>query len=155
MVAVVVIKRILAVAVALVTATTVAQAPVAAVAANSPHVAEEALALIDVDYEVLPAVLNADDAMKDGAAILHERLLTMSSPAMRSGGWGEVAAWTDTLQDALARRMTEVVVLVVGTDLASPMAQAVPHARVKAVVPASGEILAAAFVDALPGPADL
>ena len=65
---------------------------VAAVAANSPHVAEEALALIDVDYEVLPAVLNADDAMKDGAAILHERLLTMSSPAMRSGGWGEVAA---------------------------------------------------------------
>ncbi len=69
-------------------------------------------------------------------------------------GWGEVAAWTDTLQDALARRMTEVVVLVVGTDLASPMAQAVPHARVKAVVPASGEILAAAFLDALPGPAD-
>ena len=65
---------------------------VAAVAANSPHVAEEALALIDVDYEVLPPVLNADDAMKDGASILHERLLTMSSPAMRSGGWGEVAA---------------------------------------------------------------
>ena len=65
---------------------------VAAVAAISPHVAEEALALIDVDYEVLPPVLNADEAMKDGAAILHERLLTMSSPAMRSGGWGEVAA---------------------------------------------------------------
>ena len=65
---------------------------VAAVAANSPHIAEEALALIDVDYEVLPAVLNADDAMKDGAAILHERLLTMSSPAMRSGGWGDVVS---------------------------------------------------------------
>ncbi|MCI0867206.1 MAG: xanthine dehydrogenase family protein molybdopterin-binding subunit [Chloroflexi bacterium] len=65
---------------------------VAAVAATSPHVAEEALALIDVDYEVLPPVLNAFDAMKDDAVILHERLLTMSSPAMRSGGWGEVAA---------------------------------------------------------------
>ena len=65
---------------------------VAAVAATSPHVAEEALALIDVDYEVLPSVLNAFDAMKDDAPILHERLLTMNSPAMRSGGWGEVAA---------------------------------------------------------------
>ena len=63
---------------------------VAAVAATSPHVAEEALGLLDVDYEVLPPVLNASDAMKDGAPILHERLLTMSSPAMRSGGWGNV-----------------------------------------------------------------
>ena len=65
---------------------------VAAVAATSPHVAEQALSLIDVDYEVLPPVLNAADAMKDDAPILHERLLTMNSPAMRSGGWGDVAA---------------------------------------------------------------
>jgi CO/xanthine dehydrogenase Mo-binding subunit len=65
---------------------------IAAVAATSIHLAEEALALIDVDYEVLPAVLNASDAMKTGASILHERLLTMNSPAMRSGGWGDVAA---------------------------------------------------------------
>ena len=64
---------------------------VAAVAATSLHVAEEALALIDVDYEVLAPVLNALDALKDDAPILHERLLTMSSPAMRSGGWGNVA----------------------------------------------------------------
>ena len=65
---------------------------VAAVAATGPHVAEQALGLIDVDYEVLPPVLNASDAMNDDAAILHERLLTMNSPAMRSGGWGEVAS---------------------------------------------------------------
>ena len=65
---------------------------VAAVSATSPHVAEQALALIDVDYEVLPPVLNAFDAMKDDSSILHDRLLTMNSPAMRSGGWGEVAA---------------------------------------------------------------
>ena len=63
---------------------------VAAVVATSPHLAEEALALIDVDYEVLTPVLNASDAMRDDAPILHERLLTMSSPAMRSGGWGEM-----------------------------------------------------------------
>ena len=62
---------------------------VAAVAAASQHLAEEAAALVDVDYEVLPPVLNADDAMADGAPILHERLLTMASPAFRSGGYGD------------------------------------------------------------------
>ncbi len=64
---------------------------VAAVAATSLHLAEEALNMLDVDYEVLPPVLNAFDAMRDGASILHDRLLTMTSPAMRSGGWGDVA----------------------------------------------------------------
>ena len=57
----------------------------AAVAATSPHLAEEALALIDIDYEVLSPVLNASDAMKDDAPIIHERLLTLSSTAMRAG----------------------------------------------------------------------
>ena len=44
---------------------------VAAVAAGSMHTAELALSLIDVDYDVLPAVTNAEDAMKDGAPQLH------------------------------------------------------------------------------------
>jgi xanthine dehydrogenase molybdenum-binding subunit len=43
---------------------------VAAVAATSPHIAEEALKLIEVDYEPLPAVLTVDEAMKPGAPIL-------------------------------------------------------------------------------------
>ena len=38
---------------------------IAAVAAVSPHVAEEAAGLIEVDYEVLPCVLTAPDAMKE------------------------------------------------------------------------------------------
>ena len=46
--------------------------PVAAVAANSPHVAAEALALIEVVYEPLPHVTNVEEAMKSGAPILHE-----------------------------------------------------------------------------------
>ncbi len=62
---------------------------VAAVAATTQHLAEEAAELIDVDYEVLKPVLTADDAMADGAPILHERLLTMASPAFRSGGYGD------------------------------------------------------------------
>ena len=45
---------------------------IAAVAAVSPHLAEEAVRLIEVDYEVLPAVLTAPDAMREGAPQLHE-----------------------------------------------------------------------------------
>jgi xanthine dehydrogenase molybdenum-binding subunit len=43
---------------------------VAAVAANSPHVAGEALALIEVEYEVLAPVMTVDEAMKPDAPIL-------------------------------------------------------------------------------------
>ena len=50
--------------------------PVAAVAAVNAHVAESALALIEVDYEVLPAVVDVREAMKEGAPLLHEDLRT-------------------------------------------------------------------------------
>ena len=43
---------------------------IAAVAATSPHIAEEALRLIEVEYEVLPPVMTVDVAMKPGAPIL-------------------------------------------------------------------------------------
>jgi CO/xanthine dehydrogenase Mo-binding subunit len=59
---------------------------VAAVAAVNPHVAEQAVALIKVDYEVLKPVLTAADAMKPDAPILHDRLAAVSSPALRPGG---------------------------------------------------------------------
>ena len=54
---------------------------VAAVAADSPHEAEEALAHIDVGYEVLPTVLTLDEALKDDAPLLHEGLTTRSISA--------------------------------------------------------------------------
>ncbi|ETX09208.1 MAG: hypothetical protein ETSY2_00885, partial [Candidatus Entotheonella gemina] len=50
---------------------------VAAVAATNVHIAEEALDLIEVDYEVLPSVVNVLDAMKDDAPILHNDLKMM------------------------------------------------------------------------------
>jgi xanthine dehydrogenase molybdenum-binding subunit len=50
--------------------------PVAAIAASSPHLAEELLSLIEVDYEVLPSVTNVEDAMKPGAPLLHEKMTT-------------------------------------------------------------------------------
>ncbi len=43
----------------------------------------------DVDYEVLPHVLTAEEAMRDDAPILHERLLTLNSVARRAGAWGD------------------------------------------------------------------
>jgi xanthine dehydrogenase molybdenum-binding subunit len=46
--------------------------PVAAVAATSPEIAEQALQLIDVDYEELEAVFDTEAAMRDGAPRLHE-----------------------------------------------------------------------------------
>jgi xanthine dehydrogenase molybdenum-binding subunit len=59
---------------------------VAAVAAANSHVAEQALSLIEVEYEVLPAVMSADEAMKPDAPLLHERLATMRTPTIRAGG---------------------------------------------------------------------
>ena len=45
---------------------------VAVVAAERESFAEDALALIDVDYEVLPAVFDAAEALSPGAPVLHE-----------------------------------------------------------------------------------
>jgi len=50
--------------------------PVAGVAAVNVHVAEEALGLIEVDYEVLPSVMTAPEAMKDDAPLIIEDLET-------------------------------------------------------------------------------
>src|SRR5512132_4494598 len=46
--------------------------PVAAVAALTNDAAEEALRLIDVEYEELPAVLNVQDALRPGATLVHD-----------------------------------------------------------------------------------
>jgi CO/xanthine dehydrogenase Mo-binding subunit len=51
--------------------------PVAAVAATSAHIAQRALKLIDVKYEVLPHVIDAVDAMRPDAPVLHDDLYTV------------------------------------------------------------------------------
>jgi len=45
---------------------------VAVVAAETPAIAQEALRLIQVDYEVLPAVLDPEEAMQPGAPVIHD-----------------------------------------------------------------------------------
>ena len=49
---------------------------VAAVAATDSHIAEDALDLIEVEYEVLPAVTDVRESMLDVAPVLHQNLRT-------------------------------------------------------------------------------
>lgn len=70
---------------------------VAAVAATDPYVAEEALDLIDVDYELLPAVFDAEEAMKPEAPEIHPTHPKVKGPFHNIGGktasgWGDVEA---------------------------------------------------------------
>ncbi|MFU0504518.1 xanthine dehydrogenase family protein molybdopterin-binding subunit [Pseudaminobacter sp. NGMCC 1.201702] len=52
---------------------------VAAVAAVSEEIAEEALSLIEVEYEPLPAVFTIEDAMAEGAPALHDNGLEQNN----------------------------------------------------------------------------
>ncbi len=52
---------------------------IAAVAADNAHIAEAALALIDVDYEILEPVIDVRAAMQDGAPLLHDDLIHTSA----------------------------------------------------------------------------
>jgi CO/xanthine dehydrogenase Mo-binding subunit len=63
---------------------------VAAVAAVSPAVAREALKLIKVDYEVLPHVIDVDDAMRPEAPVIHDDIFTeglAEKPTKPSNVW--------------------------------------------------------------------
>jgi 4-hydroxybenzoyl-CoA reductase alpha subunit len=68
---------------------------VAAVAAIDEYVAEEALNLIRVDYEELPAVFDPEEAMKPGAPEIHPSHPKVKEPYKNIGGktesgWGNV-----------------------------------------------------------------
>ena len=54
---------------------------VALVAAASEQIAEEALSLIEVEYEILPAVFDIDSALSPGAPLLYEDLQNNILPA--------------------------------------------------------------------------
>ncbi len=66
---------------------------IAAVAADNPHIAEAALALIDVHYEALEPVINVRDAMQDGAPLLHDDLIHTSAMGQLSEKPSNVASY--------------------------------------------------------------
>jgi len=59
--------------------------PVAAVAAATEREAEEALRLVEVEYEVLPAVLGPLDAVAPGAQLVHEAIAISENDAAYFG----------------------------------------------------------------------
>ena len=65
--------------------------PVAAVLAESRYIAEDAAELVDVDYEVLPAAVDPEAAIEEGAPLVHEEF--GSNVVLRvPGGGGDVDA---------------------------------------------------------------
>ena len=62
--------------------------PIAAVCATDPHIAEDALDLIEVEYEELPPVLDVQEAMSDAAPVLHADMRTeeLLTPVMGAAG---------------------------------------------------------------------
>ena len=85
---------------------------IAAVAASSPHIAEQAVDLIEVEYEVLPAVLNVQAAMASGAAILHEQLSEKDESLPDAGQLTNVAGRLHFGRGDLARGFEEADVIV-------------------------------------------
>jgi len=85
---------------------------IAAVAALNPHVAEQAVDLIEVEYEVLPTVLDVQEAMAPGASILHEQLIERDESLSDAGQGTNVAARLHFARGDLAQGFEEADVLV-------------------------------------------
>lgn len=84
---------------------------VAAVCATNAHVAEEALALIKVDYEVLQPVIDVREAMKPGAPILHEGIRT-DEMGQKGTVPTNIASHQQLLQGDVERAFQEAAVIV-------------------------------------------
>src|SRR5271167_2524427 len=65
---------------------------VAVVVAESELLARDAAELVSVDYEVLPAVVRAEDALRPGAALVHDGAANNTSFTMRMGNADAVDA---------------------------------------------------------------
>jgi carbon-monoxide dehydrogenase large subunit len=66
--------------------------PVVSVVATSRHVAEDALELIDIEYEPLPHVVDVLAALEPGAPVLHPSVLDSNLLAANSDGSGDPEA---------------------------------------------------------------
>lgn len=105
--------------------------PVAAVAATSPAIAEQALALIGVDYEILPHVIDIEEAMRADAPLLHEDNFTKGidpRPEKPSNVASRCGQDRGSAQSALSR----AAVTVSGRYVMAPVHQGYiePHACV-------------------------
>jgi len=105
--------------------------PVAAVAATSAEIASAALKLIDVTYEVLPHVIDVEEAMQPGAPLLHEDMITQGvTPAPTAPS--NIAKQVEFVLGDAARGFTEADVIVERSYDTAPVHQGYiePHAVV-------------------------
>ncbi len=107
---------------------------VAAVAAISQAVADEALELIEVDYEVLPHVIDVEEAMQPDAPVLHDDLFTSGvepAPSQPSN----IAKRVYFAKGDIAAGFRDAEVVVEGRYTTKPVHQAYiePHACVVSV----------------------
>ncbi|MBV9596312.1 MAG: xanthine dehydrogenase family protein molybdopterin-binding subunit [Chloroflexi bacterium] len=79
---------------------------VAAVAAEDPETAERAAALVEVDYEELPAVFDAESALK-GEVLLHPMDAGYDEAPTSWGREPNVQSWTTLRQGDVERAMAE------------------------------------------------
>ncbi len=85
---------------------------VAAVAAANTHVAEEALAKIKVEYEVLPPVLDVRDAMREDSPLLSENRFTKSMGGKTSDKPSNIASYNRFESGDLAAAFAQADVVV-------------------------------------------
>ena len=104
--------------------------PVAAVAATTEEIAAEACELIEVDYEVLPHVIEIEDAIKPDAPILHDFIKFEGKPSNIAG---TLELKNGDIEDGFA----EADVVIERTFTTRPVHQGYiePHACLVSVAP--------------------
>ncbi len=108
---------------------------VVAVAAEDPDVAEEALTLVEVEYEPLPAVFDAEAAMAPDAPVLHPDVARYVGREWDLGATPNVHAYYRHERGDLARGLAEADLILEHTFHTGLLHQGYlePHAAVVAV----------------------
>ncbi len=103
---------------------------VAAVAAEDPDIAEEAVTLIDVEYEELPAVFDPLEAMQPGAPLLHPNLHEYRVPDQRIPDIPNACSWESWRKGDVAEGFAQAAHIFEGTFRHPPQHQVYlePHA---------------------------
>ncbi len=104
---------------------------IAAVAATSADIADEAIRLIEVEYEVLAHVIEVEAAMAPGAPLLHESLFT-KGVTPKADRPSNIAEKTVLARGNLVQAFEDAELIVTGRYVTAPVHQGYlePHACV-------------------------
>lgn len=99
--------------------------PVAAVVATDQYQAADALALIDIDYEPLDVVTDAEAAAKPGGPVIHEEFGT-NVAFVHSGGSGDVEAAFQNADKIITQRINHQRLAPISIEPRGVLAQYFP-----------------------------